>query len=221
MRSLLSSRGVRRILLIAFLWSCRPPPQGPEAALDAYLDALAQNQLDRAYSLLSSDYKKSHDRAAFERTVVASDAQKNATRLRKSAHQMELLAEIELPDGEKLPLVREGGEWKFQHDPLDFYPQSTPLEALRSFLRAVENHRYEIALNFVPDRYRATLTADKLRERWEGERKSELLAQLQAVRTHLGDPLETSGDEARLTVGERKQARLVREGGVWKVESLE
>ena len=213
---------MRRIVFaLLLLGACHPPVEGPEATLDAYLDALSAGKLDRAYALLSADYQKTHDRAAFERQVTASDAQKSAARLKKSAHSMELVAELELPDGDKLPLVREDGQWRFQHDPLDFYPQSTPIEALRSFVRAVENHRYEVALRFVPERYRATLTVDKLRERWEGERRSELLGQLQAARAHLGDPLEVSGDEARLTVGERKQARLVREGGVWKVESLE
>jgi hypothetical protein len=216
---------VRRILLVmGWLAACHPPAPAtgsPDAVLDAYLGALAAGKLDRAYALLASDYQKTHDRAAFERTVAAADAQKNAERLRRSAHRLELSAQLELPDGELLTLVKEDGEWRFQHDPLDFYSQGTPLEALRSFVRAVENRRYEVALRFVPDRYRASLTVDKLRERWEGERRSELLGQLQAVRTHLGDPLQVSGDSARLTVGDRKQAVLVREDGVWKVESLE
>src|SRR5207253_398411 len=107
--------------------------QGPEAVLDAYLSALTAGKLDRAYALLSSDYQKTHDRAAFERAVAAADAQKHAERLRKSAHRLELEAELQLPDGESLPLVKEDGEWRFRHDPLDFYPQSSPLEALRSF----------------------------------------------------------------------------------------
>jgi hypothetical protein len=214
---------VNRIAVLLLLVACGPPATrlGPEAALDAYLAALAQGHLDQAYNLLSSDYKKTHDRAAFDRAVAASEAQKNADRLRKTARKLTLEAELTLDDGEKLPLVREDGEWRFAHDPLDFYPQSTPDEALRSFIRAVENRRYEVALRFVPERYKSALTADKLRERWEGERRSELLGQLQAVRTHLGERLEVNGESARLTVGERKQAVLVREGGAWKVETLE
>jgi hypothetical protein len=216
---------VHRVAFFAFLLlaaGCpHPPQQGPDAVLDAYLSALAAGKLDRAYALLSSDYQKTHDRAAFERAIAAADARKQAERLRKESRALTLLAELQLPDGETLPLVQEDGEWRFRNDPLDFYPQSTPLEALRSFMRAVENHRYEVALRFVPERYRASLTVDKLRERWEGERRTELLGQLQSVRTHLGDPLEVSGDTARLTVGERKQAVLVREGGLWKVETLE
>jgi hypothetical protein len=209
--------------LVVFVWvvcACHPTARGPEATLDAYLDAVGKGQLDRAYSLLSSDYRKSHDRASFERQLTVESA-RSYQAAHKSGRHLEVLAELELPDGERLPLVREGGEWRFARDPLDFYPQSTPLEALRSFVRAVENHRYDVALRFVPDRYRATLTVDKLRERWEGERRSELLGQLQAVRAHLSDPLEISGDEARMTVGERKQARLNREDGVWKIETLE
>jgi len=208
--------------LLLALAACPPPPQqGPEAVLDAYLSALAAGKLDRAYALLASDYQKTHDRAAFERAVAAADGQKNAERLRKSARKLTLEAELQLPDGDALPLVKEDGEWRFRHDPLDFYPQATPEEALRSFVRAVENRRYEVALRFVPGRYRASLTVDKLRDRWEGERRSELLGQLQAVRTHLGEPLEVSGDNARLTVGERKQAVLIREAGAWRVETLE
>ena len=212
-----------RLVLVAAvaLCACHPPPVGPEAILDAYLDALAAGRTDRAWELLSSDYRKTHDRAAFERAVAAADGKRQAGELRKRAHTLQLEAELQLPDGDALPLVREDGAWRFEHDPLDFYPQSTPLEALRSFIRAVDNHRWDVALRFVPDRYRGSLTVDKLRERWEGDGRAELEAQLQAARTHLGDPMEISGDQAQLTVGERKQARLVREGGVWKVETLE
>jgi hypothetical protein len=211
---------VRRLLLIAVI-GCTHPPKGPEAALDGYLAALAAGRLDDAWALLGNDYKKGHDRAAFERAVASPDARSAAQRLRRAQAKIDLTAELELPDGEKLPLVLEHGEWRFAHDPLDFYPQITPAEALRSFVRAVENHRYEVVERFVPERYRATITVERLRERWEGDKRAELTAQLEAVRAHLGDPLEISGDEARLTVGERKQAKLVRENGAWKIESLE
>ena len=33
--------------------------------------------------------------------------------------------------------------------------------------------------------------------------------------------MELAGDEARLPVGERKQVKLVREEGLWRVETLE
>jgi hypothetical protein len=195
---------------------CRAAPS-PEATLAAYLGALSAGRLDEAYGLLSSDYRRTHDRQAFAREVARGAGAAGRVRSARVA----LRAEAELPDGDRLPLVFEDGAWRIARDPLDFYPQHTPEEALRSFVRAVENRRYDVVLRFVPARYRATITVDKLRERWEGGARDELYAELQSVRAHLGEPVEASGDEARLTVGERKQARLVLEDGAWKVESLE
>jgi hypothetical protein len=209
------------LALLAFgVASCRHAAVGPEAVFDAYARAIAAGRLDEAYALLASDYKKAHDRAAFERAVKSPDG-RGVARLRARTVAVELQAEVELSDGDRLPLVSEHGQWRLARDPLDFYPQKTPLEALRSFIRAVENHRYDVVYRFVPNRYRANITVDKLRDRWEGERREELLGQLFQVRAHLSDPLEVSGDEAHVTVGERKQARLVHEDDVWKVETLE
>ena len=189
--------------------------------MQAYLNALHAGRLDDAYALLSTDYQRAHDRTSFERALSPSDRTAQAARLRNA--KVTLAAEIDVGDGETIPLVREHGDWVFARDPLDFYPQRTPQETLRSFIRAVEHKRYEVVLRFVPERYRATITADKLRERWEGEKRPELTQQLEAIRSHLAGPFDpgTTDDEARLTLGERKQARLVREDGVWKVEALE
>jgi hypothetical protein len=205
-----------------------PAPKGaaPEETLAAYLRALEGNRLDEAYGLMSADYRKTHDRAAFERALQKAD-RKAAGQLKGT--QVTIEAEIELGEGDKLPLVLEHGEWKLGRDPLDFYPQRTPEEAMRSFLRAVENKRYDVVLRFVPARYRATITTDKLRERWEGEKRQELLGQLERVRAHLGEPLvlAPAGDEAQLPLPDapdsngRKQARLVKEDGAWKVDALE
>ncbi len=205
-----------------------PAPKGadPEATLAAYLAALSANRLDDAYALMSSDYRKTHDRATFERSIAQAD-KKAAGRLKGA--QVALEAEVDLGDGEHLPLIFEHGAWKIARDPLDFYPQRAPDEALRSFLRAVEARRYDVVLRFVPARYRATITVDKLRERWEGEKRPELLQQLARVRTHLGEALQWSpgGDEAQLALPDapdaagRKQARMIREDGAWKVEALE
>jgi hypothetical protein len=119
---------------------CRHAAIGPEAAFDAYARALAAGRLDEAYALLATDYKKTHDRAAFERAVKSADGRGSA-RLRARTVAVELRAEVELSDGDRLLLVSEHGQWHLARDPLEFYPQKTPLEALRSFMRAVENHR--------------------------------------------------------------------------------
>src|SRR5439155_5602410 len=164
-------------------------------------------RLDEAYHWMSSEYRKTHDRAAFERAI---GDRRDAEKLRGA--RVELTAEAQLAGGEKLPLVVGNGAWRLARDPLDFYPARTPADALRSFARAVENRRYEIVARFVPSRYRATVTVDAVRARWEGERRAELMQQLEAIRAALarGEPFELGppDGEARLPLGDRKQAKL-------------
>ncbi|HEY7956467.1 MAG TPA: hypothetical protein VII38_14285 [Polyangia bacterium] len=217
---------MRRVLLLALsaaLAGCGPRPGTPAATLAAYERAVAAGRVEAAYALMSADYRRTHDRAAFVRALPQGNELGSD---RSLAHaRTTLTATVALPGdppgGPELSLVLEDGAWRVAGAPLDFYPQATPEEALRSFLRAVERHRYSAALRFVPSRYRALLTASALRARWEGEKRVELAAELALVRAHLGDPFELAGDEARLPLGERKAAHLHREDGVWKVESLE
>jgi hypothetical protein len=193
-------------------------PSGPEETLRAFADAVHAGRTDAAYALMSAEYKRNHDRDAFARSLGPAE-QRAAARLRDG--KIELRAEVELGDGERLALVEERDGWRIARDPLDFYPQRAPDEALRSFLRAVERKRWNVVLRFIPQRFRATITSDTLKQRWEGAQAAELHAQVAVVRAHLEEPMELSGDEARLPVGERKQVKLVREDGLWKVETLE
>ncbi len=209
-------RGALVLLVVA--GCAHSQPSGPEATLRAFGDALRAGRTDQAYALMSADYRRTHDREAFAHSL-GPDVTRAAARLRDA--KLELRADVELADGERLTLVEEPDGWRFAHDPLDVYPQQAPDEALRSFLRAVERKRWEVVLRFIPQRYRNTITADALKQRWEGDRAAELKQQLAAVRAHLDEPIELSGDEARLPVGERKQVRLIREDGRWKIETLE
>jgi hypothetical protein len=218
---MLRSRLVSRALAFAVLATvgcAHPSPTGPDETLRAFADAVRAGRTDDAYALMSADYRKTHDREAFARSLGPTE-QRAAGRLRDG--KVELRAEVELSDGERLALVQEPDGWRFSRDPLDFYPQRAPDEALRSFLRAVERKRWETVLRFIPQKFRNTITADTLKQRWEGAQAAELAQQLAAVRAHLDEPMELSGDEARLPVGERKQVKLIREEGAWKVETLE
>lgn len=194
------------------------PPSGPEETLRAFAAAVRSGRTDDAYKLMSAEYKKTHDRDAFARSLGPS-VQRAVGKLTDG--KIELRADVELADGERLAMVQEPDGWRFARDPLDVYPQRAPDEALRSFVRAVERKRWDVVLRFIPQRYRANITADTLKERWEGAQASELQQQLAAVRAHLDEPIDIAGDEARLPVGERKQVKLAREDGAWKIETLE
>jgi len=206
-------------LVVIAVVGCGPhAAPGPKETLHAFADALHAGRVDDAYALMSADYRKSHDRDVFTHSLGPSE-KRAVAKLRDG--RIELHAEVELDDGERLYLVQEPDGWRFARDPPDLYPQrGAPEEALRSFVRAVERKRWDVVLRFVPQRYRGTITVDALKERWEGEGAAALKAQLDAVKAHLDQPFEIQGNEARLPVGERKQVKLVREGAPWVVGTL-
>ncbi|MGH7752333.1 MAG: hypothetical protein ACREN5_05925, partial [Gemmatimonadales bacterium] len=114
-------------------------------------------------------------------------------------------------------LVFEGGRWKLGHDPLDFYGQATPRDALRSFVRAVQRRRWDVVLRFVPQAWVGGTTAESLRRDWQGPRREEIAALVRTLRAHLEDPIEQKGDRARMPYGPSTAVEFVREGGLWKI----
>jgi hypothetical protein len=89
---------------------------------------------------------------------------------------------------------------------------------LRSFVRALEQRRYDVVLRLCPTARRAGLSIDVLRAYWEGEHQVENAQLLARLRASLGAPIVETGDEARLPYGAGSEVRLVREDGIWKVE---
>lgn len=223
-RRVLSSGAVRdrfaAALLLLVTGCAHHAPAGPDDTVRAFAAAVAAGRTDEAYALMSAEYRAGHGRDAFVRSLPSPSSRGQSALGRLSGHA-QLRAEVELGDGERLSLVQEPDGWRFARDPLDLYPQRAPDEALRSFVRAVERKRWDVVLRFIPQKYRNTITAETLQKSWEGERRTELMAQLATARAHLDEPIELVGDEARLPLGERKQAKLVREDGVWKIETLE
>jgi hypothetical protein len=131
---------------------------------------------------------------------------------------------IDLVQGEPVTLVEEGGRWLVD-DPTLFEPwsQRTPRAALRSFVRALEQQRYDVVLRLCPTQRRPTLSVDALRAYWEGEHKADNAALLARLRAALdapapGHPMVETGDEARMPYP-GGEVRLVREDGAWKIEN--
>jgi hypothetical protein len=235
---MIAPRALAGAILVAAMGCARPP--GPEATLRRFLELIEDGRPRDAWRLTAPAYREQCDLACFDRLVDRNreELRRALLDLRAGVARAELRLSIDLSPAKgaaaqpaALLLVQRGrgdgkrGEapapWQIAADPLDFYPQGTPAEALRSFVRAVEGGRFAIALRFVPQRLRQQVTAERLRERWEGAGKAELRAQLEAVKRHLGEPLIVDGTEARLPVGERREARLVLEEGRWHVLQLQ
>lgn len=213
------ARGVSLLLLAGL--GCARPAAGPASTLSALGAALERKDWDAAYALTSSDFRARVPPGAFRAELEESGAatQQLARRLRAGAEAAPARVTVELAPGEPLGLVDEGGRWRIA-DPSLFEPwsQRTPRAALRSFVRALEERRYDIVLRLCPMRRRAGLSVEALRVYWEGEHKAENAALLAGLRDALGAPIVEVGDEARLPYGPGREARLVREDGAWKIE---
>jgi hypothetical protein len=130
----------------------------------------------------------------------------------------EVEATVPLPDGDDLSLVLVGGEWRLRGNVVDFYDQSSPRAALRSFVRAMERRRYDVVMRFVPEGDREGMSPERMREAWEGESREEIERLIADLRASLDEPIEIVGDRATMSYGEGSAVQFVREDGRWRIE---
>jgi hypothetical protein len=215
-------RALAMVAAGALALGCAHRSEAPADTLSAFGAAIERKDYGAAYALTSSDFRKRVPFDAFRAELEAGgpDAQALGKRLRESAGHAPLRVEVDVDLGEKLPLVYDDGRWRVDGQPFELWSQKTPRAALRSFIRALDRRRYDVALRLVPNRYRSTLSIEKLRDYWEGERKNEnaqLLGRLRAAVAGNAAIVEV-GDEAHMPYGDKYEVRFVREDGAWKIE---
>ncbi len=203
------------------LTGCAHQATGPAEAAAAFGAALERGDVAAAYALLSAETRARMPLAGFKLQLEEGGAftRQEARALREGKLPAAPRATLELPEGETLTLVQEDGAWRVDGHPLEPWGQRSPRAALRTFVRAVESRRYDVVLGLVPTRHRATVTLETLRLFWEGASAAENAQVVGRLKAALGAPLIELGDEARMPYGERAEARLVREDGLWKIET--
>lgn len=194
----------------------------PEDVVAGLARALRAGRWDDAYALMSDDYRRRVSREEFGRRLDASrdETRETAALLERPDGPAEQVARVELAEGETVELVRENDAWRIDTSLVDFYDQSSPRSALRSFVRAMERRRWDVVLRFVPDADREGMTPDKIRDAFEGEGREQAARLVAQLRAHLEDAIEEVGDRASLRYGEGDghTVLFVREDGIWKVE---
>ena len=211
------------VALVVVLSACARHDAGPASTLEAFGAALERGDFRAAYALTSADAQKRVPYEAFAASLGADANQTRALgrRMGGEAPKLPMRFEIRLAQGEVVSLVREGGQWRIDGPVFEAWGQASPRAALRTFLRALDERRYDVLLRLAPNRYRGDLSADKLRQYWEEERKAERLPLLARLRAAVGAPIVEMGDEAHMPYGPDREARFVREDGRWKLETPE
>jgi hypothetical protein len=199
--------------------ACAHQPEGPAATLQAFGAALARGDTRGAYALTSADFQKRtpYDAFAAGLGTNAGDTKDLGKRFADQAAHVAPRVDVQLAQGETLSLVLEAGRWRVDGPAPEPWGQRTPRAALRTFVRALTEKRYDIVLRLVPRRHRADLTAEKLRQYWEAH-QDETKAMLSRLQAALAAPIVESGDEAHMPYGPELEMVFVREDGVWRIE---
>lgn len=214
-------RGV--VLIGLLLAACAQRAAAPGGAIEAYAAAVERKDWTAAYGLMSSSYRQHVSLVDFRRAMErdAGELAADARALRESSDRWSGRATVILPGDERVSLSREGGGWRLDGPPLDPYGQGSPRAALRAFVRAVENKRYDVLVRLAPARFRSSVTVEKLRAFWEGAASTQNRAFLRELRLNLYARVAEEGEEAFMTYGSGRQVRFVREEGLWRIESPE
>jgi hypothetical protein len=209
--------------LLALGLACTPQRKevGPEATLTAFADALARGDARAAYVLMSEAYRERVSYEDFAKHIKENGAETEdlSKALRKRA-QRTTFVDIELANGTQVRLQEAPKGFVIDSAIAEFYSQATPRDALDTFIRAVENARWDVVYALMPAADREGLDVATLGKNLEAqiEELTRIVTLLKASREL---PIEVVGERATMPYGESFTARFLREDGVWKLEDPE
>jgi cell division inhibitor SulA len=195
----------------------------PSSVLRAYARALEEGRSEDAYRMLSEEARRGISLEAFRRMVKENpeEVREIAKALSRPTAAPVVTATVTSPSGQELQLVFENGRWKVEATAIDLYAQDTPRHAIQGFVRALERHRYDVVLRYVPDAHREGLDATTLKAAWEGHDKDEIQHVLTSLKQALPTAqIEETGERASMQYGAGTM-QLVRERGLWKIEDFD
>lgn len=216
--------GCLGLCLLPLLASCgQKPAQTPKDAVSRYVSAVSEDRLEDAYQMLSQESRAELSYEAFQEQIRQNPEEVKAllASLQEEAAPPMVTARVTTKSGETLVLYYEEGRWRIDESAVVLYGQSEPRETLSSFLRAYDQNRYDVLLRFVPNEQKEGLTAEILRDSWQGEQKLEMEQITEELRPDVATgALEVLGDRATMSYGTGSVVELTLEHGAWKIEDF-
>ena len=218
-----AGRGLALLIAVSATAACGGSKAGPGGALDEYSNALGKRDFAKAYGLMSSSFRERHSKDEFIEMMAENPREvgETAARLRNPRKELQVTARFEYGHGDRMKLVREGGRWRIDTNPIQFYSQESPRDALRSFVRAYRLKRWDIMLRFIPDAYRELMDEEKLRRQFEGDTRDDIDATMQRLEASMDEEIKDNGNQARMRYGDGSEIEFVREGELWKIKDLD
>lgn len=206
--------------------ACAHRTASPSDVVRDFASAVQHGDYDHAYLLMSADYRRKVPLSQFraeidvERQSVALDAANLVQGLARGSPRP-ARSDVETPAGEHVALILQGGVWKLSEQPLAPFGQQSPRAALRTFVRAIGQRRYDVVLRLLPARHRSQVTEAKLRLYWEGPEARPHRQLLDLLHANLDAPIIELGGEAQMPYGrdgQEGEVRFLFEEGVWKID---
>lgn len=214
---------MRALVVILVLAAACGGARGPSQTVDHYGRALASKDFAKAYELMSSSFRGRVSREDYIRMMRENprEVAETADRLRGNKGSLEVSAEFEYGLGDRMLLVQEGGRWRIATNPLAFYDQTTPRNALRSFLRAYRLERWDVMLRFVPNAYREKMDEAKMKAQFTGPSREQVETLINTLENNIDQEIVERGNDARMAYGEHFTVQFIREDGAWKLKDLD
>ncbi len=130
-------------------------------------------------------------------------------------------AVVTLKDGSTLVMVYEKDGWKIDSDLITFYPQSTPQEAVASFIKAFEAQRWDVLTQFMPSKYTSEDDAKILEKHWsDPAARADMEQLLMVLKDHLKEEMKVEGNRATMEFAPQHRVELLKERGVWVIVKI-
>jgi hypothetical protein len=217
-------------LLVAVTWSClwvtstlgcagRP---GPAQTAHQYASGIQETPPSGAYSSLSRDAQASLSREEFERRLreTPDRTRQDAAEIERALEETDTLV-VYAACADGVFLEYQDGSWKVAPSSLELYSQASPIEALRSLVRAYRAGRFDILVRLAP-RDKTKRAPAMLKKDLSKTELAELSPAVDAIAMALEDPqIEVLGPHARMSYGAGKSIELSLEGSEWKIEDYD
>lgn len=196
----------------------QPPPTADKVVRE-YARALSDGDFTAAYALMSPAYRRRMSFDTWHSHIAANPQEVGETsrQLSRVRTQAELRALQQRRRDRPLELQKHDGRWYIAAEPIEFYDQTTPRAALRSFIAAFAHKRYDVILRIMPEADKEGVTTETLIKSFGHAARNEMARLLSQLRPSLDNPIEAQDDHATMPYADHRHVQFVRERGRWRI----
>lgn len=215
-----SAGAVAAVLAVSGCAASVKPARTPDAVARELSRALSDANFAGSYALLSEELRQHMTLEQWRKQLEANPEEVGEASTRLS-HALASGRELRYADGTPLAVAHEHGRWLIAGDVVEFYDQSTPRAALRSFIAALQHRRFDVLLRLSPEADKEGVTTETLEQNFGHAGRDEIERLLAQLRGQADAPIEEQGDRATMPYAEHRRVQFVREAGRWRIEEAQ